>query len=58
MRVFSAHFALDLDAKTVELLAKKMAQGSSGFIQVKPKKCFLSIFGAKHGEQSVSTMHF
>ena len=33
-RVFSSHVARDLDAKTVELSAKRIVQGRWGFIQV------------------------
>ena len=38
MGVFSAHFADDIDAKTAELSAKRMAQGRWRCIQVKNKK--------------------
>ena len=55
--VFSARAAHNLDFKTVELSAKRMAQGRWGFIQVK-KEPSLSVSVAKCSEHSVVTMYF
>ena len=54
--VFSACVAHNLDAKTIEISAKRTVQGRWGFIQVKItlSKCF----GYQSGEKSSSTMPF